>query len=238
MGATTVYAAASNMSVATGTYGSGVQVLARRQGSATEGALLAAEAGAAGVSYTMPARRVFFFLEDATFGNTNATARNLLARSACWAINGAAPSFTQPPQSQAVCPGDRVTLSATLAGTTPMAYQWHRDGVPIPGATSRTLSLDPFLPSHAGSYTLTATNPCGSATSDPAVLTAGGCPPCDADVNCDGAANGIDVEIQERAVGGDLADYCQPDADFNHDGAVNGLDVEAVEIVVGGGPCP
>ncbi|GJQ30079.1 MAG: hypothetical protein HBSAPP03_19630 [Phycisphaerae bacterium] len=61
---------------------------------------------------------------------------------------------------------------------------------------------------------------------------------CDPDVNCDGAANGVDVEVQERAVGGDMADYCQDDADFNRDGAVNGLDVEAVEIAVGGGPCP
>ncbi|GJQ30565.1 MAG: hypothetical protein HBSAPP03_24490 [Phycisphaerae bacterium] len=61
---------------------------------------------------------------------------------------------------------------------------------------------------------------------------------CDGDVNCDGAINGVDIEVQERAVGGDLSDYCQPDPDFNRDGAVNGLDVEAVEIVVGGGACP
>ncbi|GJQ28605.1 MAG: hypothetical protein HBSAPP03_04890 [Phycisphaerae bacterium] len=70
-------------------------------------------------------------------------------------------------------------------------------------------------------------------------MTIGACPPtCDADVNCDGAVNGVDVEIQELAVGGVLDDYCQPDADFNQDGAVNGTDVEAVELVVGGGPCP
>ncbi|GJQ30806.1 MAG: hypothetical protein HBSAPP03_26900 [Phycisphaerae bacterium] len=63
-------------------------------------------------------------------------------------------------------------------------------------------------------------------------------PTCDPDVNCDGAVNGIDVEIQELAVGGDMADYCLPDADFNQDGAVNGTDVEAVELAVGGGGCP
>ncbi|GJQ29179.1 MAG: hypothetical protein HBSAPP03_10630 [Phycisphaerae bacterium] len=61
---------------------------------------------------------------------------------------------------------------------------------------------------------------------------------CDADVNCDGAVNGLDVEVQELAVGGDLSDYCQADPDFNQDGAINGLDVEAVELVVGGAPCP
>ncbi|GJQ30149.1 MAG: hypothetical protein HBSAPP03_20330 [Phycisphaerae bacterium] len=61
---------------------------------------------------------------------------------------------------------------------------------------------------------------------------------CDADVNCDGAANGVDVEVMERAIGGDLADLCRADADFNGDGAANGLDVESVELAVGGGACP
>ncbi|GJQ30511.1 MAG: hypothetical protein HBSAPP03_23950 [Phycisphaerae bacterium] len=70
------------------------------------------------------------------------------------------------------------------------------------------------------------------------VSTPPGGPTCDGDVNCDGAVNGIDVEIMELAVGGDFSDFCQPDPDFNQDGAVNGNDVEAVELVVGGAPCP
>ncbi|GJQ29116.1 MAG: hypothetical protein HBSAPP03_10000 [Phycisphaerae bacterium] len=66
---------------------------------------------------------------------------------------------------------------------------------------------------------------------------------CDGDVNCDGSANGQDVEATELAVGGDFSDYCQvgiygyDDGDFNRDGAVNGLDAEAVENAVGG-VCP
>ncbi len=69
----------------------------------------------------------------------------------------------------------------------------------------------------------------------------GGCPPapvCDGDVNCDFALDGFDVEVQEKAVGGDVTDYCQPDPDFNGDFALDGFDVEAVEQVVGGGACP
>ena len=62
--------------------------------------------------------------------------------------------------------------------------------------------------------------------------------PCDGDVNCDFALDGFDVEVQEKAVGGDMTDYCQADPDFNHDFALDGFDVEAVEVVVGGGPCP
>ncbi|GJQ29730.1 MAG: hypothetical protein HBSAPP03_16140 [Phycisphaerae bacterium] len=63
-------------------------------------------------------------------------------------------------------------------------------------------------------------------------------PSCDADLNCDFALDGFDVEVQEKAVGGDTSDYCQADPDFNGDFALDGFDVEAVELVVGGGPCP
>jgi hypothetical protein len=61
---------------------------------------------------------------------------------------------------------------------------------------------------------------------------------CDPDVNCDGSADGFDVEVMEQAVGGDLSNFCQVDPDFNRDGSVDGFDVETVEQVVGGSPCP
>ncbi|HXG47923.1 MAG TPA: dockerin type I domain-containing protein, partial [Methylomirabilota bacterium] len=63
-------------------------------------------------------------------------------------------------------------------------------------------------------------------------------PSCDPDVNCDGSADGFDVEAMEQAVGGDMSNFCQADADFNGDGSVDGFDVESVEQVVGGAPCP
>jgi hypothetical protein len=63
-------------------------------------------------------------------------------------------------------------------------------------------------------------------------------PSCDPDVNCDGSADGFDVETMEQAVAGDMGNFCQPDADFNHDGSVDGFDVETVEQIVGGAPCP
>jgi hypothetical protein len=61
---------------------------------------------------------------------------------------------------------------------------------------------------------------------------------CDPDVNCDGSADGFDVEVMEQAVAGDLANFCRADPDFNRDGSVDGFDVEALESVVGGGQCP
>jgi hypothetical protein len=79
-----------------------------------------------------------------------------------------------------------------------------------------------------GAYQITLTGAC--------LVTAG--PPCDPDVNCDGSADGFDVEVMEQAVGGDFSNFCQTDPDFNRDGSVDGFDVEAVEQVVGGSPCP
>jgi glucose/arabinose dehydrogenase len=61
---------------------------------------------------------------------------------------------------------------------------------------------------------------------------------CNPDVNCDGSADGFDVEVMEQAVGGDLQNFCLADPDFNGDGSVDGFDVEVVEQVVGGSPCP
>ncbi|GJQ28939.1 MAG: hypothetical protein HBSAPP03_08230 [Phycisphaerae bacterium] len=120
-------------------------------------------------------------------------------------------------------------------------------------ATTNACNIDfttsVFLP--AGTYNLwmgpqfTNVVNCGLNDSYWVTMTYGaGCAaPCDPDVNCDGSANGVDVEVQELAVGGDFTDYCQvgipgvDDGDFNRDGAVNGTDVEAVENAVGG-ICP
>ncbi len=94
-------------------------------------------------------------------------------------------------------------------------------------------SVKRFTPGSAATTILTAT---GLSTQYIGTLTLA--PVCDGDVNCDFALDGFDVEVQEKAVGGEMADYCQADPDFNGDFALDGFDVEAVEIVVGGGPCP
>ncbi|CAG0952047.1 hypothetical protein PHYC_00251 [Phycisphaerales bacterium] len=64
-----------------------------------------------------------------------------------------------------------------------------------------------------------------------------GAPPCDPDVNCDGAVNGFDVEATEQAVNGDFSNFCQASADLNGDGAENGFDIETQEQRVNGAPC-
>lgn len=82
-----------------------------------------------------------------------------------------APTITQQPVSQTVAAGTSVTLSGAASGSPAPTYQWRKDGTPIAGATGATLALGAVTSSHAGSYTLVATNSAGSATSNVAVLT-------------------------------------------------------------------
>jgi hypothetical protein len=82
-----------------------------------------------------------------------------------------APTLATQPQSQTVPAGSQVTFSALAAGTAPITYQWSFAGNAITGATGPVLTLNNVQGAHAGSYTVVATNPAGSATSSAAVLT-------------------------------------------------------------------
>jgi hypothetical protein len=83
------------------------------------------------------------------------------------------PAPTVPTISGATstCAGMPVTLTATSSGA--VSYQWYLDGNPIGGETASTTSA-----STAGSYTVDATNACGtSSQSAPHVLTVNPTPP-------------------------------------------------------------
>lgn len=81
------------------------------------------------------------------------------------------PSFTTQPASQGVAQGATVTFTATASSTLPTTYQWHKDGIAIPGATTTTLNVSNVQSANLGNYTLVATNSVGSTTSNPATLS-------------------------------------------------------------------
>lgn len=85
--------------------------------------------------------------------------------------NPVAPVFTSQPVSQVIVAGGTAGFSAIASGTAPIGYQWSKDGVPIGGATSSTLTLINVQAADDGSYSLTASNSVGVATSSNAVLT-------------------------------------------------------------------
>lgn len=83
----------------------------------------------------------------------------------------AAPVITVDPSSQTVTEGANVTLTAAATGNPAPTWSWTKNGSPISGATSSTLSLTSVTEADEGSYVATATNSEGSDSSTAAVLT-------------------------------------------------------------------
>ena len=81
------------------------------------------------------------------------------------------PSIVTPPANQNAFAGGSVTLSLAVTGTVPMTYQWFRDGAPVPGATSSSLTLADARPGQSGSFAVRITKFAGNVTSAAAVVT-------------------------------------------------------------------
>lgn len=77
---------------------------------------------------------------------------------------------TTQPANIATNKGTNASFSAAFTGID-LTYQWRKDGVDLPGRNLATLELTHVQPADAGSYTVVASNPLGSVTSNAAVLT-------------------------------------------------------------------
>ena len=73
--------------------------------------------------------------------------------------------------SSAPLPFFRHCFSVGVSGTSPLSYQWNKNGTPISGATLSSLTLTALKWTNAGSYTVVVTNAVGSVTSATATLT-------------------------------------------------------------------
>jgi pectin methylesterase-like acyl-CoA thioesterase len=126
-----------------------------------------------------------------------------------------APRFTTQPGNQTAASGTSVTFTVAATGSPSPAYQWYKDGTPIPGKTSSTLQLTGISGTSAGSYTAIATNAGGWEESEAAVLTVTGDPYSSwaTSYGLDPLANGAAGEDPDR------------------DGVVN-----AIEFFLGGDP--
>jgi alpha-tubulin suppressor-like RCC1 family protein len=83
---------------------------------------------------------------------------------------GVAPSITTQPISQSLGLGTSATLNVVAAGTSPLAYQWSKNGTAITGATSASLTFSSLSASDVGSYTVVVSNALGSVGSSAASL--------------------------------------------------------------------
>lgn len=82
-----------------------------------------------------------------------------------------APLITTQPVGQTVTAGANVSLVVTASGTSPMSFQWRRNGVNVAGGTGATLNLSSVTTNQSGTYTCVASNVAGTATSSGAILT-------------------------------------------------------------------
>jgi len=148
--------------------------------------------------------------------------------------------MAQSPIDLTINTGEHIVLSAAvLMNLDQVSYQWYRNGVavnPGPGGASEmggfvsgaqgtiavrtdealyTLRITNATPGDAGEYTISFTNPCGTAVSTAATVTVR----CIGDFNQDGGIDGNDIDSYfaswEAAV---------PDADVDFDGIVDSAD--------------
>ncbi|MBS0197764.1 MAG: hypothetical protein JSR77_13500 [Planctomycetes bacterium] len=147
----------------------------------------------------------------------------------------AAPVFTAQPIGGTFYAGEEIVLTASLNAATGVRCRWQHNGSDLTdsanysGSTTLTLRINATDQSQSGSYTISATNSCGTAKSDAAVIEID---PCLADFNDDGGVDIDDVSMYfaywESGVG---------IADVNRDGGIDGADVQTFFIRWEGGSC-
>ncbi len=92
------------------------------------------------------------------------------------------PDITLQPQSQTFPnTGVPVTFPVTARGVGTLSYQWFKNGLPLPGATTRTYSIPSLLQTDYGSYHVEVRNLLGVVNSALAVLD-NGAPPVAASI--------------------------------------------------------
>lgn len=136
-----------------------------------------------------------------------------------------APSITLNPVSQEVTAGDNVTFSANASGNPAVEWSWTKNGVTIPGATTRFLSLTSVTSLDEGVYVAIATNSQGTASSTGAALSVA--PPVVADTTPPSpnpstiASVTPDSSTQITVVATTTVDVVSPPVEYNH--AINGV---------------
>ncbi|HXR04762.1 MAG TPA: immunoglobulin domain-containing protein, partial [Verrucomicrobiae bacterium] len=68
------------------------------------------------------------------------------------------------------CPGDSAFFTTTASGTGPFSYAWLKNGTPISGQNSNSLTLNNVSASDAATYSVIVSGACGSVTNS-AILT-------------------------------------------------------------------
>ncbi len=134
---------------------------------------------------------------------------------------------TQPPLSQSACPGESVSFQVEATGTGPISYQWRKNGVDIPLATTAVYTIDELEESDAGAYTCAMENPCGSVVSLAANLTVDG--PLEVGITPSSGAAGLEALSLSSRIGCALHGVHWVWRDITH-GQTLGQDIDPLVI--------
>ena len=82
------------------------------------------------------------------------------------------PSITKQPLNRTVAVGGTALFSVSVTGTTPLAYQWRKNGINIAGATRRSYTTPAVtLKDNGARFSVVVSNGAGTVTSNDAILT-------------------------------------------------------------------
>src|SRR5437667_167665 len=82
------------------------------------------------------------------------------------------PSITTQPANQTVTAGQTARFTVVAAGTTPLGYQWQKNGASIAGATAASYTTPATTTADSGAtFRVVVTNTAGTVTSSAATLT-------------------------------------------------------------------
>ena len=81
------------------------------------------------------------------------------------------PSITAQPTPQSVHEGEAATFTVEATGSSPLTYQWHKNGAPIAGATGVSLVVTPTVADSGAMYSVAVSNSVGTVQSEAARLT-------------------------------------------------------------------
>lgn len=93
--------------------------------------------------------------------------RHGVARSGASRLAVVPALFNDVQGKTAMLPQGVFNLSFEVTSAEPRTFQWHRDGMPLPGFTNLLLTITNPVPADAGRYSLALTTASGSSTSPP-----------------------------------------------------------------------
>ncbi len=115
--------------------------------------------------------------DDLTCNNVTRCVNNTLTMrgmilAAYTGFHGTAPVIVTQPTNASLLVGQTEKFAMTAAGASPLAYQWLRNGVAVPGAHAPTFQIGPVtLNDDLSSFACTVSNSLGSVTSQTVTLT-------------------------------------------------------------------